>query len=117
MKIVYRENKYKLISWKSKKQPGLWYTIEPFKIKVVIPKKIYDDIKKSTTQHNLGGDFNFEIFVDNRLFKIDSKVYSMSVSSILDKGHNVISVMDIGIINKSECDKILLRDYLLSEII
>lgn len=135
MKLFYNGTGYEC-KWKTQMRKDMWYNMEPVKIKVTIPKSLYDiiklDIKLDNENHTLRDIFRFKILLQkgelsrdrdklvvetNELWKIESYLDRVSTTSHPDRSGNVTAIFDISIFEEEELDKSELRDILLNELV
>ena len=135
MKLFYNGTGYEC-KWKTQMRKDLWYNMEPVKIKVTIPKSLYDiiklDIKLDNENHTLRDIFRFKLLLQkgelsrdrdklvvdtNELWKIESYLDRVSTTSHPDRNGNVTAIFDISIFEEEELDKSELRNLLLNELV
>lgn len=134
MKIYYKGECYPLI-WKTQMRKDLWYSMEPARLKITMPRSIYDYISSEVNRTNNRMDdsglyeLKFEVHKSESdivkwgvsdkktgLWEIEALVYSCIMSSEFTDG-TVIGIFDVGVMEVKVQDKSRLRDYLLNEIV
>lgn len=134
MKFYYNDVGY-TCNWKTKMSKDMWYSMEPAKVRVSLPKnilqKILLDVKedvKNNTLHDIikfkilksAGEelyFNDSINENVELWKLECYLNSSIISSEYKKKGIVSVHFDISVIESQLLNKDEMRDILLSEIL
>lgn len=142
MKFYHNSIGYKC-EWKSlMKGSELWYSMEPARLSITMPKSIYNDIinslklrtaiqkSKSLSYGETEPMLNLKILKELNeevkwgihssdqieLWEIDALLDRISISSEFPDG-TIIAKLDINIDQSNKCDKSELRELLLNEIL
>jgi sugar-specific transcriptional regulator TrmB len=134
MKFYYNDVGY-TCNWKTKMSKDMWYSMEPAKVRVSLPKnilqKILLDVKedvKNNTLHDIikfkilksSGEelyFNDSINENVELWKLECYLNSSIISSEYKKKGIVSVHFDISVIESELLEKSELRNILLDEIL
>lgn len=142
MFFIYENNSFKCVC-KSMMKKDMWYSMEPVKVKVTIPKSLYNeilkDIKNDEDNETLHDIIRFRIqkekdeilFINeskdsvksrNEYWDIDAYLDSATISSIYNSKNNdketlVTTHFTINIFEKKKLEKSETRDILLSKIL
>lgn len=135
----YKGNRFKCV-WKTLMDKNMWYNMEPAKIKVTIPKTLYQNIMKdikqdirNNTLHDIikfkiqkeKGErlyFNESIDSESEYWDIDAYLNSSTISSIFNqKNPNKITEVtvhfNISVFENRKLEKSEIRDILLNELV
>lgn len=135
----YKDNCFKC-QWKTYMKKNMWYSMEPAKLKVTIPKSLYNeilkDVKEDKCNKTLHDIIRFRIqkekgeilFLneskdsENEYWNIDAYLDSATVSSIYNnrnpnKETKVTVHFKINIFENKKLEKSEIRDILLNEIL
>lgn len=138
MRLYYNDGVYP-VTWKTGMRKDRWYSMEPAKIKVTMPKSVYETILKDVNKINNNPKrdsvylFKFELSKSESdivewgisehksgLWRMEAFIYSCSVSSKFKNG-DVIVIFDIAVSEVSLMDnsilKARLRDQILNELV
>jgi hypothetical protein len=121
--------------WKTQIKGDMWYSMEPVKLTVTIPRSLYDiillDIKLDDTNNTLNDIFRFKLLLQkgemsrdrdrllvelNEFWNIDSYLHRSTIASKF-KNDEVTIVFDISVFEEVELDKSELRNLLLGELV
>jgi hypothetical protein len=121
--------------WKTQIKGDMWYSMEPVKLTVTIPRSLYDiillDIKLDDTNNTLNDIFRFKLLLQkgemsrdrdrllvelNEFWNIDSYLHRSTITSKF-KNDEVTIVFDISVFEEVELDKSELRNLLLGELV
>jgi hypothetical protein len=126
MKFYYNDVGY-TCNWKTKMSKDMWYSMEPAKVRVSLPKnilqKILLDVKEDVIKFKIlksAGEelyFNDSINENVELWKLDCYLNSSIISSEYKKKGIVSVHFDISVIESQLLNKDEMRDILLSEIL
>ena len=134
MKFYYNNVGY-TCNWKTKMSKDMWYSMEPAKVRVTLPKnilqKILLDVKEDVKNNTLHDIMRFKIFKstgeelyfnesineNSELWEIECYLNSSIISAEYKKKgvvsvHFDISVIESELLEKSELRNILLDDIL-----
>jgi putative heme degradation protein len=134
MKLYYNGKGYPVI-WKSLMKKGMWYNMEPAKLKLTIPESVYKailvDIKLDNENKSLRDIFRFNLLLQkgeisrdrdklvvesNEYWRIDAYLDRCSTTSRFISG-DVTVIFEISIFEEEELDKSELRNILLNELV
>jgi hypothetical protein len=126
MKFYYNDVGY-TCNWKTKMSKDMWYSMEPAKVRVSLPKnilqKILLDVKEDVIKFKIlksSGEelyFNDSINENVELWELDCYLNSSIISSEYKKKGIVSVHFDISVIESQLLNKDEMRDILLSEIL
>lgn len=134
MKFYYKNIGY-TCNWKTKMRKDMWYSMEPARIRVTLPKNIYLEIlkyiKEDNTNKKLFDKVNFTILkspgeelyfnksiVENlEIWEIECFLNSSVVSSEYKKKGTVSVHFDVNIHESKLLEKDEARDIILNEIL
>jgi len=135
----YRENSFKC-QWKTQMKKDMWYSMEPTKVKVTMPKSLYDvimkDIKEDESNKTLHDIIRFRIQKEkgetlyfnesdkseNEYWDIDAYLESATISSMYNhrspyKETKVTVHFTINVFETKKLEKSEIRDILLNELV
>lgn len=121
--------------WKTQMNEDMWYSMEPAKLTVTIPKSLYDiillDIKLDNKNNTLHYIFRFRLLLQkgeisrdrdklvvetNELWNMETYLDRATISSKF-RNDEVKVVFHLSVFEETELDKSELRDILLSELV
>lgn len=121
--------------WKTQMNEDMWYSMEPAKLTVTIPKSLYDiillDIKLDNKNNTLHDIFRFRLLLQkgeisrdrdklvvetNELWNMETYLDRATISSKF-RNDEVKVVFHLSVFEETELDKSELRDILLSELV
>ena len=121
--------------WKTQIKGDMWYSMEPVKLTVTIPRSLYDiillDIKLDDTNNTLNDIFRFKLLLQkgemsrdrdklvvetNEFWEMETYLNRATISSKF-RNDDVKVVFDISVFEETELDKSELRNILLSELL
>ncbi len=133
MKIYYNGKGYPCI-WKTQMRKDMWYNMEPVKVKITLPKHIYDiillDLKLDSENKTLHDIFRFNLLLqkgemsrdrdrlvveNNEYWKINAYLDRSSITSKFRNG-DVTAIFEFSIFEEEELDKSEIRNILLNEL-
>ncbi len=135
MKFFYNGKGYPC-KWKTQmKNDNMWYSMEPVKLTVTIPRSLYDvillDIKLDKSNNTLNDIFRFNLLIQkgemsrdrdklvadqNELWSMETYLNRSTISSKF-KNDEVTVVFDLSVFEDVELDKSELRNLLLNELV
>jgi hypothetical protein len=134
MKLYYNGKGYP-VKWKSLTKKGIWYNMEPVKLKFTLPESVYNvillDIKLDTENKTLRDIFRFNLLLqegelsrnsdkliveNSEYWKVESFLDRVSISSRFRNG-DVTAIFEVSIFNQIELDRIAIREVLLNELL
>ena len=121
--------------WKTQIKGDMWYSMEPVKLTVTIPRSLYDiillDIKLDDTNNTLNDIFRFKLLLQkgemsrdrdklvvetNEFWEMETYLNRATICSKF-RNDDVKVVFDISVFEENELDKSELRNLLLSELV
>lgn len=121
--------------WKTQMNEDMWYSMEPAKLTVTIPKSLYDiillDIRLDNKNNTLHDIFRFRLLLQkgeisrdrdklvvetNELWNMETYLDRATISSKF-RNDEVKVVFHLSVFEETELDKSELRDILLSELV
>jgi hypothetical protein len=134
MKFFYNGKGF-TCKWKNQIKGDMWYSMEPVKLTVTIPRSLYDiillDIKLDDTNNTLNDIFRFKLLLQkgemsrdrdklvvetNEFWEMETYLNRATISSKF-RNDDVKVVFDISVFEETELDKSELRNLLLGELI
>ena len=135
MKLYYNGKGFPC-KWKTQmKNDNMWYSMEPVKLTVTIPRSLYDvillDIKLDKGNNTLNDIFRFNLLIQkgemsrdrdklvaeqNELWSMETYLNRSTISSKF-KNDEVTVVFDLSVFEDVELDKSELRNLLLNELV
>ena len=135
MKLYYNGKGYPC-KWKTQmKNDNMWYSMEPVKLTLTIPRSLYDvillDIKLDKGNNTLNDIFRFNLLIQkgemsrdrdklvaeqNELWSMETYLNRSTISSKF-KNDEVTVVFDLSVFEDVELDKSELRNLLLNELV
>ena len=135
MKLYYNGKGFPC-KWKTQmKNDNMWYSMEPVKLTVTIPRSLYDvillDIKLDKSNNTLNDIFRFNLLIQkgemsrdrdklvadqNELWSMETYLNRSTISSKF-KNDEVTVVFDLSVFEDVELDKSELRNLLLNELV
>ena len=139
MKLYYDGIGYPCKLKSEMKGNNTWYSMEPVKVKVTLPKYIYDkillDIKLDNENDTLRDIFRFKLLiqkgelsrnkdnwnrhsqvVQNELWKLETYLDRLTITSKFRNG-DVTAIFGLSIFSEIELDKSDIREIILNELI
>lgn len=134
MKLYYNGKGYP-VKWKSLTKKGMWYNMEPAKLKFTLPESVYNvillDIKLDNENKTQRDIFRFNLLLqkdelsrksdkliveNSEYWKVESFLDRVSISSRFRNG-DVTAIFEVSIFNQIELDRIAIREVLLNELL
>ena len=135
MKLYYNGKGFPC-KWKTQmKNDNMWYSMEPVKLTLTIPRSLYDvillDIKLDKGNNTLNDIFRFNLLIQkgeisrdrdklvadqNELWSMETYLNRSTISSKFKNGE-VTVVFDLSVFEDVELDKSELRNLLLNELV
>ena len=135
MKLYYNGKGFPC-KWKTQmKNDNMWYSMEPIKLTLTIPRSLYDvillDIKLDKDNNTLNDIFRFNLLIQkgemsrdrdklvadqNELWSMETYLNRSTISSKF-KNDEVTVVFDLSVFEDVELDKSELRNLLLNELV
>lgn len=136
---LYLNGKGYPMTWKTQMKDDMWYSMEPARIKVTLPESEYRKISEFTKKEMRLCEYDTFVFQvyksesdkmkwihtshtgsefkeNNGLWNVDCFVYSASICSKFRNGL-VTAVFDVNACSFTKCNKSILRDLLLNELV